>query len=119
MTAEEDETINQGSIKKKEGFMKSLAPFVVAAAVVLATALAYAGEWTGQIVKKDGKYWFKSGEKTYSITNPEKAAGHEGQTVKVTGTAGQKTNSVKITKVTPVDSSSSSAPSTPSKKSSE
>ena len=80
--------------------MKRFALAVVALAFVLMTTLAYAGEWTGQIVaSQDGKLWFKAGEQSLSITNPEKAQGHEGQQVKVTGTADETAKTLTIESV--------------------
>ena len=70
---------------------------VVALLVLLASAsTAFAAEWTGQIINKNGKLWFSSGGMLYSITNPDKAQGLAGQTVKLMGTADKATKSVTI-----------------------
>ena len=81
--------------------MKRLTTLAVAFALVLMTTAAFAAEWTGTIVKQDGKLWFKSGENTLSITNPEKAVAYEGATVTVAGSADAVAKTVTIDTVTP------------------
>ena len=80
--------------------MKRVAVFLVLA-IALMTTLSFAAEWSGTIVKSaDGKVWFKAGDKTLSITNPEKATAFEGKKVKVTGTADETAQTVTIDSVT-------------------
>jgi hypothetical protein len=43
-----------------------------------------------------GKLALLAGDKLYTITNPEKATGHEGHTVKVTGKTDEAAKTVKI-----------------------
>ncbi len=82
--------------------MKRFVPIVLAFIFVLVTTLGFAAEWTGTIMKSpDGKLWFKVGDKTFSITNPAKAEGQEGKTVKVTGTTDEAAQSVTIDSVAP------------------
>ncbi len=80
--------------------MKRFTALLFALAILISTTAAFAGEWTGTLTKKDGKLWLKSSGNTYSITNPDKATGFEGQNVKVVGTADQAMKSVTITSVT-------------------
>ena len=92
--------------------------FVLCLASVAATALA--GELTGVITEtkcgaahkagtdKDiscikscaksgaGKLALLAGDKLYTITNPDKATGHEGHTVNVTGKTDEAANTVTI-----------------------
>ena len=79
--------------------MKHIGTFVVALALLTITTAAFAAEWTGTIEKKNGKSWLKSGANTLSITNPEKATGFEGKTVKVTGSADMTGKTVRIDSV--------------------
>ena len=86
----------------------------------LAAASAFAGELTGIITEtkcgaahkagseKDigcikscvksgaGKLALLAGDKLYTITNPDKATGHEGHTVKVTGKTDEEAKTVTI-----------------------
>ena len=92
--------------------------FVLSFALV--TASAFAGELTGVITDtkcgaahkagtdKDiscikscaksgaGKLALLAGDELYTITNPDKATGHEGHTVKVTGKTDEAAKTVKI-----------------------
>jgi len=80
--------------------MKRVAVFLVLA-FALMTTLSFAAEWSGTIVKSaDNKVWFKTGDKTLGITNPEKATGFEGKKVKVAGTADDTAQTVTIETVT-------------------
>ena len=80
--------------------MKRFFCLVLALALGSMSAAAFAAEWTGQIVKKDGQLWFQSGAKTLKIGNPDKATGHEGQNVKIAGTADDVTSTVTIDSLT-------------------
>ena len=79
--------------------MKRFFPLVVALAIVLMSTAAFAGEWTGMIMKKDGQTWLKVGENTFSVTNPEKAEAFMDQNVKVMGTADEAAKTVTIDSV--------------------
>ena len=85
--------------------MKRYASLLVVLALFLMTAVAFAAEWTGEVVKKDDKLWFKSGENTYSITNPDKAKDFEGKKVTAKGTEDAATKSIMITKISEVAAS--------------
>ncbi|GEM_PF-1520647 len=77
--------------------MKKVLSLVFVLAFLLTTALAFAGDWSGHVVKSpDGKLWLKVGEKNISIANPEKAAGLEGKDVKVTGSLNDAGDTVTI-----------------------
>ncbi len=78
--------------------MKRLA-LVMALAFVLTSTLAFAGEWTGTIVKENGKLALKSGANLLTISNPDKVAGQEGKSVKVTGTADMAAKTVTVASV--------------------
>ena len=82
--------------------MKRSAALLAVFVFLLSAAAAFAGEWTGQVVSKDGKLWFKSGANTYSIANPMKAAALAGQNVKVTGNVDQATKAVTIKEIAKV-----------------
>lgn len=80
--------------------MKKVLSLVFLLAFVMMTAVAFAGEWAGQVVKsEDGKLWFKVGEKNIMISNPEKATGFEGQNVTVTGELNAAGDSVTVDSV--------------------
>ena len=100
--------------------MKRLWIILFALFFALGTASAFAGELSGVITEtkcgaahkagtdKDiscikscaksgaGKLALLSGDSLYTITNPEKATGHEGQPVKVTGKTDESAKTVTI-----------------------
>ena len=76
--------------------MKKSFAAVLGLALLFASATAFAGEWTGTIMNKDGKLWFQTGSKNYSITNPDKVKSFEGKIVKITGTKDAATNSLTV-----------------------
>ena len=76
--------------------MKRFIPFLGALVILAMTTTAFAAEWTGMILNKDGKLLLKTGNASYSITNPEKATSFEGQSVKVMGTMDKATYAVTI-----------------------
>jgi len=100
--------------------MKRMLIILFALSFALGTASAFAGEMSGIITEtkcgaahkagtdKDiscikscaksgaGKLALLAGDKLYTITNPDKATGHEGHTVNVTGKTDQAANTVTI-----------------------
>lgn len=100
--------------------MKKLVSFAVALCFILVSTLTFAGDWTGVITEtmcgakhaagteKDaqcvkncvkaghGKLALLVGDTLYTITNPEKAVGHEGHKVKVTGKTDETAKTVTI-----------------------
>ena len=79
--------------------MKRFVPLVVALALTFMAQAAFAGEWTGEIVKKDGQVWLSSGEKNYKVSNPDKVEASVGQKVKVTGSMDEATSTVTVESV--------------------
>ena len=80
--------------------MKRFAPLVVVLALGFMAAVAYAGEWSGEIVKKaDGGLVLSSGGKELKIANPDKASASVGQKVKVTGSVDEATGTVTVESV--------------------
>ena len=100
--------------------MKRILVILFVLSFALIAASAFAGEWTGVITEtkcgaahkagsaKDiscikscvtsgaGKLALLAGDKLYTITNPDKATGHEGHTVNVTGKTDEAANTVTI-----------------------
>lgn len=76
--------------------MKRTLAAMLGIALLVSAPLAFAGEWTGKITKKDKKLWFVTGKSTYNISNPDKATAFEGQNVKINGAADQATQTVTI-----------------------
>ncbi len=92
--------------------------------ILFVTVAAYAGEWTGMVTEthcgaahkggtaKDiqcikecvtsgrGKLALLVGSDVFTITNPDKATGHEGHNVKVMGTADSTAKTVTIESLT-------------------
>jgi len=105
---------------KEDSVMKRMSIILLVLSFALATASALAGELSGVITEtkcgaahkagtdKDiscikscaksgaGKLALLAGDTLYTITNPEKATGHEGHTVKVTGKADESAKTVTI-----------------------
>ncbi len=91
-----------------------------ATVMVMMSALAFAGEWTGVVtethcgaahkagtekdvacIKKcvasgDGKLALLVGSDVFTITNPEKVSGHEGHTVNVMGSVDSQAKTVTV-----------------------
>ncbi len=76
--------------------MKRIAAAVLGLALIASAPLAFAGEWTGLISKKDNKVWFTSGKEIYTVSNADKTKGFEGMNVKVNGAADQATHTLTI-----------------------
>ena len=73
---------------------------MVALALGIMAHAAFAGEWTGEVVKKaDGQLVLSSGGKDYKIANPDKASARVGQKVKVTGSVDEATGTVTVESV--------------------
>ena len=79
--------------------MKRIASFVFGLGLLAVTTMAFAAQFNGTIVSKDGKLWLSSGEKNYSITNPDKAKEFEGKSVKVSGSKDPGTGALTIDSV--------------------
>ena len=100
--------------------MKQFVAIVIALVFIIIASVRIAAEWTGVItethcgaadragsakdiacIKKcvaagDGKLALLVGDNLFTIANPEKATGHEGHNVKVTGTADEAAKTVTI-----------------------
>ena len=82
--------------------MKRFIPLRVALALGIMAQAAFAGEWSGEVVKKaDGQLVLSSGGKDYKIANPDKASASVGQKVKVTGSVDEATGTVTVESVAP------------------
>ena len=58
---------------------------LLATLLLLSSAVAFAAEWTGMVMSKDGKLSFKTDKGSYSITNSDKAMGFENKKVMIMG----------------------------------